>query len=253
MARVLVTRPLIDAGRLASRLRDAGHEAIVSPLLDVAPVEWALPETPFDAVLFTSRQAPANIQAVANAAERAAELFGTVPVFPIGPGTHAACVESGLANVRHHADGDLDRILADVIASGVKLVLWLSGEQISRDPTPKLAEHGISVTRRIVYRAALAERFTPQAAEALAQNRVDWALLLSPRTARRFMDLYAGIKGAEPATLSLGCISPQVAERVSGRLWRGITVADQPNEASLLAATMLLCNKRASSDPEGES
>lgn len=246
MARVLVTRPRVDAERLAARLREAGHEAIVSPLLDVAPVDWALPDAPFDAVLFTSRQAPEAVKAQA-------VVLAHVPVFPIGPGTHAACVEAGFADVQPHTDGDLGRILDSVIASGVKSVLWLSGEQISRDPTPILSEHGISVARRIVYRAQLAERFTDEAAGALAQNRVDWVLLLSPRTAKRFSELYAEVEGANPATMQLGCISQQVAERVSGRPWRGISVADQPNEASLLAATMLLCHIRSSSDPEGES
>lgn len=246
MARVLVTRPLIDAERLAARLEQAGHEAIVSPLLDVEPVDWALPAVAFDSVLFTSRQAPPTVAG-------RAELLGAVPVFPIGPGTHAACAEAGFANLQPHTDGDLDRILDAVIASGVRSVLWLSGEQISRDPTPVLAARGISVTRRIVYRAALAERLTDAAEAALAQNRVDWALLLSPRTAKRFAELYGKIDGANPATLNLGCISSQVAERVSGRPWRAIAVANQPNEASLLAATMLLCHKQASSDPEGES
>ena len=246
MARVLVTRPRVDAERLAARLEQAGHQPIISPLLDVEPLAWELPQAPFDAVLFTSRQAPEAVKA------QVAE-FGSVPVFPIGPGTYAACVEAGLASVQPHTDGDLDRILNSVIASGVKSVLWLSGEQISRDPTPKLAEHGISVTRRIVYRARLAERFSAEAVEALAQNRVDWALLLSPRTAKRFGELYAGLDGADPASLKLGCISSQVAERVSGQPWREIIVADQPNEASLLAATMLLCHIRGSSDPEGES
>ena len=246
MARVLVTRPLADAERLAAALEAAGHQPIVSPLLHVEPLAWEMPQEAFDAVLFTSRQAPPTV--VVQAAQLA-----HAQVFPIGPGTHAACIEAGLEGVQPHTDGDLDRILEAVIASGVKSVLWLSGEQISRDPTPVLAEHGISITRRIVYRAALAEHFTPEAAEALAQNRVDWALLLSPRTAKRFIELYEKIEGANPATLKLGCISPQVADRVTGRPWREIAIANQPNEASLLAATMLLCNKQALSDPEGES
>lgn len=239
MAVVLVTRPLLDAERLAARLEAAGHEAIVSPLLDVEPLAWEMPPAgSFDSVLFTSRQAPPVV------AEQAARL-APAPVFPIGPGTHAACLEAGLANVQPHTDGDLDRILDSVIASGVRSVLWLSGEQISRDPTPVLAEHGISITRRIVYRAALAGRFSAEAVEALAQNRVEWALLLSPRTAERFLALYEQIEGANPAALKLGCISQQVADRVARLQWREIAVADQPNEASLLAATMLLCDKQA--------
>lgn len=238
MARVLVTRPRVDAERLDARLRDAGHQPIVSPLLDVEPLAWEMPAGAFDAVLFTSRQAPEAVKAQAAA-------LAPALVFPIGPGTHAACMEAGLERVQPHTEGDLDPILDSVIASGVKSVLWLSGEQISRDPTPVLAEHGISITRRIVYRAVLAERFSHEAAEALAQNRVDWALLLSPRTARRFMELYEKIDGADPATLKLGCISQQVADRAAGRSWREIAIADQPNEGSLLAATMLLCNKQA--------
>lgn len=245
MARVLVTRPLVDAERLAVRLEAAGHEAIVSPLLDVEPVAWTLPETPFDAVLFTSRQAPPAV------GPRAAEL-ASVPVFPIGPGTHAACLEAGFADVRPHAEGDLDGILESVIASGARAVLWLSGEQVSRDPGPVLAQHGIRVERCIVYRAGLAGRFTPEAEAALAQNRVDWALLLSPRTASRFVELYGRIEGADPSTLRLACISEQVAARVAGRSWRGLVVAQQPNESSLLAATMLLCHKQALPDPERE-
>ncbi|MCH8683965.1 uroporphyrinogen-III synthase [Pedomonas mirosovicensis] len=245
MARVLVTRPRVDAERLAARLEAAGHEAIVSPLLDVEPVAWDLPEAAYDAVLFTSRQAPPAV------AGRAAAL-ARVPVFPIGPGTHAACVDAGFGDVRPHAEGDLDGILASLIASGARTVLWLSGEQVSRDPAPVLAQHGISVLRRIVYRAQLAGRFTPEAEAALAANRIDWALLLSPRTATRFVELYDAVQGADPASLSLGCISDQVAARVAGKPWRAVAVAEQPTEASLLAATLALCHKQALPDPEGE-
>lgn len=238
MARVLITRPLLDAERLAGRLRAAGHEPLVSPLLDVAAVPWDMPDGPVEAVMFTSRQAPPAIGA-------RGEAIRHLPVFPIGPGTAAAALAAGFTDVRNHVEGDQRQLLATVAASGLRRVLFLSGEDVRGDPVGYLAEAGVEAVRRVVYRAELAGGFRPEAGEALAANALDWALLMSPRTARLFLKLYDELQGVEPQSLRLGCISRAVAAPLAKRPWREVAIAEAATEDSLLAATMLLCDKPA--------
>lgn len=233
MARVLVTRPAADSARLAARLRAAGHTVCESPLLQVVPVAWGLPPSLPEAIMFTSRQAPAALGDVPAA-------LRDRPVYPVGPGTARAARAAGFTDVRDDAGGDQRRLVEQVAASGFRSVLFLSGVEVRGDPVGALAAAGVTVDRRVVYEARLAEAFSDAAGAALRAGALDWVLLFSPRTARRFRQLHAALGAAHPEALRLGCMSAAVALPVRDGGWRAVVIAEAATEEALLAATGLV-------------
>ena len=90
--RVIVTRPRGQAGELARRIEELGHEAVVCPLIAVEPLgHAAIDVTPYDWVVVTS----AN-----GARELLRRRRGPLPrVAAIGPGTAAALRDGGVEPV----------------------------------------------------------------------------------------------------------------------------------------------------------
>lgn len=100
---VVVTRPLPEASRWAERLRERGHEAVVLPLLEIAPprddsgLRQAIARLDaYAAVMFVSANAVHGFFAVAPG-------FGARRAWAPGPGTAEALRDAGVA---------LDRITA---------------------------------------------------------------------------------------------------------------------------------------------
>ena len=87
--RVVVTRPADQAGPLASRLRDAGHEVVLCPLVRVEPLgDEEIDTSGYDWVVVTSPN---------GAFELARRRRGTLArVAAVGPGTAAALREHGI-------------------------------------------------------------------------------------------------------------------------------------------------------------
>lgn len=102
--RVIVTRPGPQAGKWVNALRDAGHDAIAFPLIDIAPAadSSAVQATwhrlhEFDAVMFVSANAVAHFFAL-----RPLESKAPVPLNPqqrflvTGPGSALALERAGV-------------------------------------------------------------------------------------------------------------------------------------------------------------
>jgi len=86
--RVVVTRPADQAEPLASRLRDAGHEVAVCPLIRIEPLGGEIDTTGYDWVVVTSPN---------GASELARRRLGMLSkVAAIGPGTAVALREHGI-------------------------------------------------------------------------------------------------------------------------------------------------------------
>ena len=81
--RVLVTRPAGQADRTAARLRAAGHEPVLAPVLVIAATGAAWP-TPLDALVLTTAQAALAMP------ETAVRDWRDVPAFAVGQRTAEA-------------------------------------------------------------------------------------------------------------------------------------------------------------------
>lgn len=230
--RIWVSRPEPGAQRTARRLAALGHEALVAPVLRVAPSRAKPPTGPFDGLILTS----------GNAAEplAAAGLAG-LPVFAVGGRTAEQARTAGLSDV-HCAEGDaadLARLVADRLRPGSAL-LHAAGEDRKAEPAASLTGAGYRVTVWAAYAARALDRLPEPAARAL-RGRDDApplaaALHYSRRSAETAAALSrdAGLSGAFRA-LAHYCLSADVA---AGLVEFGLAahfVAARPTEEALLA------------------
>ncbi len=206
----------------------------MAPLLAIEAVDWAPPAAMPSAILLTS----------ANAArlcgERAAR-FHDLPTFAVGSVTGAAARAAGFAVVRGGGSGGGSggggggggTVQASLDAAAVDFadILHLAGE----DRTGTVVPDGLHVETRTVYRARL---LTPAFAD-----HIDMALLYSARTAGHFAALWDA-SGRCRSEISIAAISP-AALIAAGAGWRDACAAATPDEAALLAAAGLTCQKAA--------
>jgi uroporphyrinogen-III synthase len=224
MARVLITRPEPQASGTAEQLRRLGHVPLVSPLLAYAPTRFQVPDTAWDALVFTSAQAPRM------AAHLAA--LKPLPVFAIGTPTAQAAREAGFTHAQDAGHGHRDQLVRALAAAKVRCGLYLSGLDERSDLVAEAAAAGASLTRIAVYAALPEPAFSAAAMAALAAREVDAALLYSPRTARLFRLLMnaAGL----PWPPHVLCLSAAIATSFAAPEGVSVEVADTPDTAALL-------------------
>lgn len=209
--RLLVTRPDALGRETAARLMAAGHDVILSPLLAPRALDWNAPEGPFDALMFTSPQAPAF-------AGPKLAAYGHLPAYAVGQRTAAAARAAGFADVR--------------VGAPEGRVLHLCGREVTPSDRP--------ATRVAVYAAELAP-LTDEAVAAL-RDGLDAALLYSARTGAQF-GAECDRAALDRATIAIVAISER-ALFAAGPGWREVAVAVTPDEAGVFAAAGQLCEKR---------
>lgn len=229
--RVLVTRPRPDAEATAERLRAAGHEAIVDPLLSVEAIPDArLPEGPFDAVALTS----VNGARVLAAREELARLTG-LPLYAVGKRT-AAAAPSGFSPV-HVAGGDgaaLVELLREKLPRGAR-VLHVAGEERAVELSRELAPAGIAAELFVIYRAVPAATLSPATLDAAQARRIDATFHFSPRTAATLATLaQAAGAAAHFRHITHLCFSANVAAPLAAAGWP-TRIAAEPTENGLFA------------------
>lgn len=215
--RLIVTRPIEDAAPLKRKLEAMGHEVILSPLLDIVPVEDAvIPDRPFQLVAFTSAN---GVRALAG--------FRHLPAFAVGPQSADAARQAGFGDVTM-AGGDAVG-LADHIARHCDpkagAVLYPSGSETAGDFAGHLSADGFEVARLIIYEAR------PAAPPPGVACGAEGVLLYSPRTARLW---HAATKqDAAARRLIHFCLSENVAAALPEAHVKRI--AASPTEESMLA------------------
>ncbi len=229
--RVLITRPREDARALAEALAGRGVEAIVEPLLEIAP----LPADDLDldgaqAILLTSAN---GARALAAATPRR-----DLAVLAVGQATAAAARTAGFRDAAA-AGGDVAALAAlagERCDPAAGPLIHVSGSVVAGDLGGRLAARGFTVRRVALYEARPAAALSRAAATALSQGALDAVLLFSPRTAKAFVTLaqQAGLAAALGRVRAL-CLSAAVAEAARAVEWRDVCVADRPDQAALLA------------------
>lgn len=230
--RLLVTRPKPDNARTAAALRALGHDAMLAPMLVIEPIADAdLGSPPWSAILLTS----ANGARAAADHPRCRELF-LLPVLAVGQGSAAAARAAGFADVVS-ADGDASDLaqLAATRMAGSRLpLLYLAGEDRSRDLGGELSKHGLSVRTVTVYRAVRTSGFSAAVRNALSQGQVNGVLHFSRRSVESYLDCARDIVTAALAPVHY-CLSARAAEPLRAAGAASIRIASQPDEASLLS------------------
>jgi uroporphyrinogen-III synthase len=227
---LLVTRPEPDGERTAAKLRARGHEVMLASLLRVETVDADIAGA-WHAMAVTSVNA---LRAIAD--QPGLERLLEAPAYAVGGRTADAAAAQGFENVIS-ADGDigdLARVMKTHLPTGAR-VLYLAGEDRSGDLAGALADSGIEVATRVVYRAVALAKFPPDAREALTAGWLDGVLHFSRRSAATYIGCAAEAGVTEQALAPTHyCLSPQVAEPLEAAGARAIRVADAPTEAALI-------------------
>ena len=223
--RVLVLRAVDDARRTARRLAAAGHEAILSPVLEIRMLPNEIPHVKCDALVATS--------AHAFGADAPPELQD-VPLFVVGERTAQAARRAGyraLATVRPDAAALVPALQAAFRAQAC--VLYLAGRDRKSGLEQSLApRYDLRVIE--TYAADEAARFTDDARGLLEQGRIDAVLHYSRRSAAAFRRLVAGVSlDLTLAGLRHVAISADAAAPLIDAGWP-VDIADQPKETAMI-------------------
>lgn len=229
--RLLVTRPEPDASREAERLLERGHQPVIAPLL---AIEFS-PDTPLEldgvqALIATSRNALRAL-ALHPAREQACKL----PLLAVGDATAIEAQAVGLSDVTVGPGTGVR--LAELIVGEFEpangALLHLSGDVVAFDLQSALEPRGFTVRRSVLYRARPLRAFPPNVARLLMAGELDGVILMSPRTARTFAALHAGLGTVTQVKRPVCyCLSEAVADEVRGRGFQ-IRVAAQPREEDI--------------------
>ncbi len=231
--RVLVTRPEEDAAALVAALKARGHEALVEPMLTVAPAAGVTPPRDLDgvqALLFTSAN---GARAFARLSERR-----DLPVFAVGDASAEAARTAGFAAVESAGGNvdDLARLAIDRLNPADGVLYQAAANRLAGDLKGTLEAAGFTLRREILYQTVPVTDLSGSLRRELAAGQVAAATFFSPRTAETFAGLVEkmGLAGSCAETTAL-CFSEAVAEKLRGLDWRAVLVAERPNQNSLLA------------------
>ena len=228
--RILITRPEADALTLASHLAAARVEALIEPMLRIAPVAGAaLGLDGVQAVLVTSAN---GARALARATPHR-----DLPVYAVGEASAACARASGFATVVSAA-GDVDALTATVTAEldpASGSLLHVCGRATAGDLAGTLGKAGFTIRRAALYEAHPSAVLSPDCVAALKEETIDAALFFSPRTATTFVRLIRQAALADSCRhICALCLSQAVAEAAAKIEWRRVRVAARPDQESLL-------------------
>ena len=228
--RVLVTRPADQADRTAARLRAAGHEPVLAPVLAIVATGATWPR-PLDALVLTSAQAALAMPA------QAASDWRTVPAFAVGERTAEALRTRGFGTVTSSGSdaAALAALLTATLPPGAA-VLYAAGHDRKPVLELALAAAGLSLTIVEVYAARPAPDWDPAIRARLQAGTLDAALHYSARSAALALSQADGA-GVRQAFLALRhhCVSDDAAAPLVAAGATIVAVAGRPDEDSLLA------------------
>jgi uroporphyrinogen-III synthase len=233
--RVLITRPREDALSLARELAEIGVDALIEPLLTIDYHDSPPRLAGVQALLMTSANGVRAFVRLSN--ER------TLPLFAVGDATAGTAAEADFENV-FSAAGDV-AALAELVAAkcdpNAGELLHVAGSRVAGDLGGALAAAGFKYRRAVLYAARKAESLTTEARDALRAGGLAGIVLYSPRTARTFAELVraAGLEETLADTYAF-CLSPAVADALSGLAWRKLAVARRSEQTAMIGLIGLI-------------
>jgi len=232
--RVLVTRPQHSGERTAKRLRELGHEPILLPLSrpvhDASAALRGLTTTK-GSIAITSAEA---IRALTSHAAELA-IHRARPVFAVGDATAEEARKIGFTSIT--ASGGSGTDLAETIAKQAGgAVVYLAGSPRAATFEKRAQEMGLQIVVVECYRMEPVEP-SPQTLETiLIDQRPDAVLLYSRQTAENFFHAAAAqMQDGSTDGMRFLCLSKSVAEVIPAPLQSAVSIAEMPEERSLLS------------------
>jgi uroporphyrinogen-III synthase len=227
---LLLTRPEAQSRDLAGRLRariQVDVPIVVSPILEIVPVQFDLPVDPAFLVLTSVHGAEA-------VAGRKAALAG-LPAWCVGDRTAEAARAAGLSAIS--AGGTVEDLLALLLRERPKGPgVYLRGGHVAANLADALRTAGIDTHDVVVYDQA-ARSLSSEALASLARPRPVILPVYSPRSAR----LLAAATDGAAAVLEIVALSPQVAEAWPGPVTTVSAAPDGPTMEDAIVARLRAC------------
>lgn len=234
--KILIIRPQPGNDASARRARDAGFTPIQLPFFEMRTRSWDAPDPArFDALLITSANAVRHAGAQLN-------LFRLLPVHSVGGNSAEAVQAAGLNLATTGTDG-VTMALENARIAEHRHLLWLAGEDQTEIEVPA----GVHIETRIVYAA---DPVQPGDIARKQTCEADIVALHSARAARHFA-AFADCQRLGRGTICLAALSPAIA-RAAGDGWRGIALADRPDDRALLSAARALVKDHQHTGSQGD-
>ncbi len=232
--RLLITRPQPDADAQAAVLKDLGHDPVLAPMLTVEVHDpGPLPVSDVQALIVTSRN---TLRALEQLGQTDATL--RLPLFAVGEATARLAKEMGFGAVTA-GPGTADvlvPVIRDQCDPAKGPLLYLTGERTAFDLQAPLQADGFSVKRQVLYATRPVGMLDPETATELRSGRLDGVVLMSPATAKAYVENVKAseLAGAAERLVHL-CLSANVAEALADLAGARCSVAAKPTQDDLLA------------------
>ena len=225
--RILVTRPEPGASGTAARLAAAGFEPVVLPLTRIVPLDFTLPDGPFDAVVVTSAQALKAVKP---------EPILHLPVFAVGEATAESAKNSGFGRVMT-AGGSLESIAALVRGSArpAARLLYLCGKVRRPELEAALDAAGFLVAAIETYDATPVNYSQQEVAARLEGAPFAAVTLMSAQAAELISNLANAPQFAPLIkTAAIICLSSRISNALRGRMDWKVCVTNEASEDSMM-------------------
>lgn len=230
---VLITRAREEAVRTAQKLTKRGHQAIVSPVLEMNATGATWPQGVVDALVATSAQA---FELLKLAPEwPLPEAKRLLPLFLVGEKTASAARARGFSGPLSLA-ADAKELAGLFMARHAQpaRTLYLAGRDRKPDLEARLREAGSVIETLEVYEAQAATDMSRDAIDGLRSGTINAVLHYSRRSAEIFLRL-AEAAGLATRSLLHAAISEDAAQPLRDAGLPLIAIAAEPKENSLLA------------------
>jgi uroporphyrinogen III methyltransferase/synthase len=228
--RIVITRPIDEARRVAIEIEELGAEALLAPtvvlrpIADHGPLDSAIDHiADYDWVVFTSAAGVRFFWDRLEARGRDARALGSVRLATIGPATAGALAQyhlrADLVSESYRSESLAETLAASAAGGRILLAQADRGRGVLRERLERVA----TVDQVAVYHNEDADELPDPVVARLNAGTVDWITLTSPAIANRLLDLLpVEARTRIGAEIKLATISPITTEAV---VKRGYTVA----------------------------
>lgn len=205
--------------------RKYGLDILPMPLAEIRPLDWALPQGEFDALLLGS----------ANAVRHGGPLVDQLvdkPVYAVGEATAAAARERGF-DVARTGSGRLQPLLDNLAGEDLRL-LRVAG----RERVPLVPPLGVTIETVAAYESVP----LPLSADDAAMLRQGALVLLHSAASARHFASECERLAVHQAAILLAAFAPRIAA-AAGDGWAALRTAAEPDESALLALAREMCHE----------
>ncbi|MBK6708435.1 MAG: uroporphyrinogen-III synthase [Sphingomonadales bacterium] len=228
--KILIIRPQPGNDASAARAREAGFEPVQLPFFAIRPRLWDAPDPAhFDALLVTSANAVRHAGAALSA-------YRALPLHAVGRNTADIAAAAGLP-IASIGEGGVAQAVNAARLARHKRLLWLAGA----DQTDFVAPPDVQIETRITYSSEPAQ-LPADVAGIIAS--ADIIALHSARAASSFAEI-ADSGALSRDQIRIAAFSKTIAD-AAGTGWRGVAIAERPDDQALLSAARALVKQSAS-------